>query len=633
MELTLEVVSPNGQSLGLARRKVFGPEGGRIGRSPDCEWVLANPYISRHHATVRWISGTYYIESTGENGVAVNSPQALIPQRERRALRNGDRIYVDEYEIAVVIAAAEAPLPSGDGPMSFAPADDPLASLVGSGRPTALVDPLEPSHDELDPLKQLGGTRGPATAPADLNWNHTPGLNDQFTPPSVPPRTGSASAIPDDWDRTSFGRVGGSAPAPIPAPVAPMAPVGASGSSAIPDDWDKTSFQQRQPAPPASPPPQVPSPSPPQVPTPGAGGQRARGAPMPLRPAPSNPAPMGSSPGSAAPYNQGPASYAPGAPVSPPARQSPVYQPSAPQPAEYQSGRQPPAQPGSLEDLLSQPAADADEQATVPPPPVRPAPTGRPMTPPGARPVAPSFAPSAAAGGSSAATPAAGSHAATGSYAAAAASSAGATNVTGASAPPGDFDITTLLRSAGVDPASVPPETAASLGLILRTVVQGVVEVLQARTEVKNQFRMALTRIKTAENNPLKFSVNAEDALNSLLGRRSPAYLAPVEAFEDAFDDIRFHQMAMLAGMRAGFENALQRFDPQRLQEVFDKRVKRGMLQMGAKSRYWELYADEFRELTGDPDDAFKRLFGEVFAAAYEQQLEELKRSRGKPPR
>src|SRR5690348_7529805 len=188
MELTLEVVSPNGQSLGPARRKVFGPEGGRIGRSPDCEWVLANPYISRHHATVRWIGGTYYIESTGENGVAVNSPQALLPQRERRALRNGDRIFLDEYEIAVGIATADMPV--AGGPMSFAPAEDPLASLVGLARPTAMVDPLEPSHDELDPLKQLGGTRGPApTAPANLNWNHTPGLSDQFTPPAVPSRT------------------------------------------------------------------------------------------------------------------------------------------------------------------------------------------------------------------------------------------------------------------------------------------------------------------------------------------------------------------------------------------------------------------------------------------------------------
>jgi type VI secretion system FHA domain protein len=190
------------------------------------------------------------------------------------------------------------------------------------------------------------------------------------------------------------------------------------------------------------------------------------------------------------------------------------------------------------------------------------------------------------------------------------------------------------LRAAGVDPAIVPTETAESLGRILRTVVQGAIEVLQALAEIKNQFRLPLTRIRTAENNPLKFAVNAEDALNSLLGRRNPAYLGPVEAFEDAFDDIRFHQMAMLAGMRAGFEHALKRFDPERLQEAFDKRGKRGgLLQMSAKSRYWELYAGEFRELTADPDDAFKRLFGEVFGSAYEQQLEELKRSRRKPPR
>jgi type VI secretion system FHA domain protein len=189
------------------------------------------------------------------------------------------------------------------------------------------------------------------------------------------------------------------------------------------------------------------------------------------------------------------------------------------------------------------------------------------------------------------------------------------------------------LLAAGVDPANVPPETAGALGLILRSVVQGVIEVLQARAEIKNQFRLPLTRVKTAENNPLKFAVNAEDALSSLLGRRTAGYLAPVEAFEDAFNDIRFHQLAMLAGMRAGFEEVMSRFDPERLQEAFDKQVKRGVLSMSSKSRYWELYAEQFRELSGDPEEAFRRLFGEEFASAYEKQLDGLKRGRGKAPR
>jgi len=195
----------------------------------------------------------------------------------------------------------------------------------------------------------------------------------------------------------------------------------------------------------------------------------------------------------------------------------------------------------------------------------------------------------------------------------------------------GGFDIAAFLATAGVDPASIPPETAGALGQILRSVVQGVIDVLRARTEIKEQFRLSQTVVKTAENNPLKFAVNAEDALGSLLGRRNPAYLPPVEAFEDAFDDIRFHQLAMLAGMRAGFDNVLNRFDPERLQEGFEKHARRGgLLSMSGKSRYWEQFAEEFQELAGDRERAFRRLFAEEFAAAYEKQLELLKRSNSK---
>jgi len=193
------------------------------------------------------------------------------------------------------------------------------------------------------------------------------------------------------------------------------------------------------------------------------------------------------------------------------------------------------------------------------------------------------------------------------------------------------FDVAALLASAGVDPATLPPDTAASFGLILRSVVQGVIDVLRARAEIKEQFRLSHTMLKTTENNPLKFAVNAEDALNSLLGKRNSAYLPPIEAFEDAFNDIRFHQLAMLAGMRAGFDNVMSRFDPQQLQEGFEKRARRGgLLSMSSKSRYWEQFAEDFQELAGDREQAFRRLFAEEFAAAYEKQLQLLKRSHGK---
>ena len=543
MNLTLEIVSPNGQSLGPARYKAFGTEGGRIGRAPDCDWVLPSPYISRHHATIRWVSGTYYVESTGENGVAINAAQAMIPQRERRALRNGDRLFIDEYEITVGIAVAAAESPAARGLRSFAPVEDPLADLVATARSPALVDPLEPSHDELDPLKHLsGGVSGraaPAFTPAEVNWNHTAGVRDQFTPPAVPSGT-----IPDDWDKTSFGPGNTSGPAQKSfSSGGPTGKAPTSGFSPIPERWDETSFSR----------PEVPDAA---VADAGGAGLRPAGqgaasaqAWSPARGASAQGSLVHGSPAQGAPIAGGLGVR--GTPL--PLRPAPVGQGAAHQTRPTQ-------------DLTQQVVPEPDSQQTA--------------------------------------------------------------------GPTTDFDLTAFLRAAGVDPATVPADTAASLGVILKTVVQGVMEVLHARAEIKNEFRLPHTQIRTAENNPLKFSVNAEEALNSLLGRRSPAYLPPVDAFEDAFDDIRFHQMAMLVGMRAGFEHATKRFDPQRLQEVFEKRGTRGgLLQMATKSRYWELYIEEFRQLTGDPDDAFRRLFGDVFASAYEQQLEQLKRSRRKPPR
>ena len=86
---------------------------------------------------------------------------------------------------------------------------------------------------------------------------------------------------------------------------------------------------------------------------------------------------------------------------------------------------------------------------------------------------------------------------------------------------------------------------------------------------------MDMTHFRPADNNPLKFSANVDDALHNLLVKRNAAYLAAVEAFADAFEDLRNHQIAMLAGMRAAFESMLDEFDPDRLQEQFDRQPRR----------------------------------------------------------
>jgi len=123
--------------------------------------------------------------------------------------------------------------------------------------------------------------------------------------------------------------------------------------------------------------------------------------------------------------------------------------------------------------------------------------------------------------------------------------------------------------------------------------------------------------------------VNVEDALHNLLVKRNPAYLGPVDAFADAFDDLRDHQLAVLAGLRVAFESMLSEFDADRLQEAFDRQLGKSSFPLvSVKSRYWDLYREKTRELAKDPEATFGRLFGEEFRQAYEEQFRELKAKR-----
>lgn len=453
MYLTFEVVSPNASALGTSRRKVFTVDGGRIGRSPENDMVLPGVGVHRHHATVRFINGVFFVEGVGTNGIAINDPERVLPRNEPYPLKSGDKVFIDEYEL-VVSASASAPAPAEAAarPVARAPAYSAPESLIPDPRHGgAIVSNSATDAEDLDPLSKLtGGTAAPPARPqrpAEVSWNHSSSLSDHFSPPPAPP---------------------------TPAPAR-------GGGSVIPENWDRTSFDRSRLQPPAAPPP-----------------------------------------------------------------------------------------------------------ASAPP-------TQRPIARAAVAPPAPASGAPGAAGRSL-------------------------------------FDWDGFLRASGVDPARVPPETAAVLGSVLRSVVQGLIEVLRARSEIKTEFRMPVTQVKVSENNPLKFAANAEDALGNLLGRRNPAYLAPQEAFEDALDDVRFHQLAMLAGVRAGFDNLMNRFDPAQLQESFERQGKRGGLFGNSKVTYWDRYAERYEEMAKDRDETFRRLFGEEFARAYEQQLSVLKRNRGENP-
>ncbi len=181
-------------------------------------------------------------------------------------------------------------------------------------------------------------------------------------------------------------------------------------------------------------------------------------------------------------------------------------------------------------------------------------------------------------------------------------------------------------------PASAVAEATGSAALpsdvdqIFRVVVDGVMDVLRARAEIKNTFRLPVTIIQRSENNPLKFAPNPDEALQKIMAPSNGAFMSGTAAFEDAFDDIRCHQMAMLAGVRAAFESLLVHFNPDRFELEADGSSKRSAF--AGKGKYWDKYRENFDGLSRDPDECFRRLFGDEFARAYEEQLSRLKSAR-----
>jgi type VI secretion system protein ImpI len=447
MILTLDVTGPQAAKLGPAHRKVFGVNGGTIGRLPDNDWVLPDPYVSSHHARIRCQGDTFYIEDTSTNGVFINSPDNRLTRGRPHAIASGDCIFIEPYEIH---ASISNPYADAEDPFGL-PRAAAAGPVVSPAVPEPILDPMRSA--DVDPLRLLD-LAGPL--PLDPNVPRAADL-------------ARSSVLADQYR------------APTPVPPAPE-PFVAAGPGAIPDDYDPLLSDSQMLR------------------------QQARAA----------------------------------APVAPPK--------AAALPAAPSGGR-------------------------------RETPASRRLQP-----------------------------------------HAGEEGV-----------LRAVLDGAGLRNVDVTPELARSFGQILRVVVAGVMDVLQARQRIKEEFRMRTTTFKPKENNPLKFSANVDDALHNLLVKRNEAYFEPVRAFEDAFDDVRNHQMAMLAGVRAAFEAMLAEFDPDRLQEEFDRQPRKGaLISVPAKLRYWEMYRERVHEIVKDADASFRELFGDEFARAYEAQLERLKaRDRG----
>ncbi|MFN3355703.1 MAG: type VI secretion system-associated FHA domain protein TagH [Pseudomonas sp.] len=181
-----------------------------------------------------------------------------------------------------------------------------------------------------------------------------------------------------------------------------------------------------------------------------------------------------------------------------------------------------------------------------------------------------------------------------------------------------------FLRGAGLDQLRLDKAQAEAqmetIGRSYRLMVEGLIDVLRARASLKGEFRMQQTMIQPAENNPLKFAPNADEALLLLLRHGNQAFMAPDVAVRDSFDDLRAHQLAVMAGVEAAIKHLLTRFEPAQLEARMGKPGGLSSIFNGSRqAQYWQQFTELYGNISREAQEDFQDLFGREFSRAYEE--------------
>ncbi|MCV2869190.1 type VI secretion system-associated FHA domain protein TagH [Defluviimonas sp. WL0002] len=186
-----------------------------------------------------------------------------------------------------------------------------------------------------------------------------------------------------------------------------------------------------------------------------------------------------------------------------------------------------------------------------------------------------------------------------------------------------------FLDSLGVAELSLKDEDLAAtlgrMGSVLKLMIEGIREILMTRTSIKGEFRINQTMISAGGNNPLKFSISPEQAVEAMVKPTQRGYLAATAATEQALNDIKAHEVAMVTGMEAALKGVLKRLDPKALEEKIQGGGGIGDFLKGKKARYWEVYEKMYAEISDQAENDFHDLFAREFSRAYQEQLDRLK--------
>jgi type VI secretion system protein len=186
-----------------------------------------------------------------------------------------------------------------------------------------------------------------------------------------------------------------------------------------------------------------------------------------------------------------------------------------------------------------------------------------------------------------------------------------------------------LLEGAGLSPVQLGGRDAAEqlrdYGRIFRELVSGIRELLAVRTLTKSEFHIEQTVIGPSDNNPLKFSVDLEQALSALLLPQRSGFGDPLPATRQAVADLKSHELSVIAGMQKSVAKLLESLSPEEVERRIEAAgLLASLLPAARKAKYWEAYETVYQEVAEEFREDVQSGFRQAFADAYFDQVKKL---------
>ncbi len=178
-------------------------------------------------------------------------------------------------------------------------------------------------------------------------------------------------------------------------------------------------------------------------------------------------------------------------------------------------------------------------------------------------------------------------------------------------------------EGAGVDrdDLRLSPDAMRRLGVLYKQVVLGLSDLIQDRAAFKDEFRVERTQLSMGRNNPLKH-LPPLDTAKLLLDIPLPGFMPGDEAVRTAFEDIKKHQLAMLAGVQHALNAVFERLSPAEIEKLMEKAAgaKRG-LPFTRGINPWTVYQTVFEALRRDAVSNANSVMSVAFRDGYEKFL------------